>query len=104
MIYTEEASGRSHISSLLSILARLELRRIKDFEDYLEDISNTIFNSEVIVITSYLTKGIIDILRKIRFRNNAVTILITNKGIDSEVLPQDMEVYVLKEDALKNAG
>jgi len=104
MIYTEEASGRSHISSLLSILARLELRRIKDFEDYLEDISNTIFNSEVIVITSYLTKGIIDILRKVRFRNNAVTILITNKGIDSEVLPQDMEVYVLKEDALKNAG
>ena len=104
MIYTEEASGRSHISSLLSILARLELRRIKDFEDYLEDISNTIFNSEVIVITSYLTKGIIDILRKIRFRSNAVTILITNKGIDSEVLPQDMEVYILKEDALKNAG
>ncbi|NSW89497.1 MAG: DUF58 domain-containing protein [Firmicutes bacterium] len=102
MIYTQEASGRSHISSLLSILARLELRRIKDFEDYVRDISEDITNSEIIIITSYLTEAICSVLRKMRLKNNAITILVTNKSIDPAVLPADMNIYILKEDILKD--
>jgi hypothetical protein len=104
MIYTQEASGHSHISSLLGILARLELRRIKDFEDYMRDISEAISNSEIIVITSYLTEAICNILRKMKLKNNTVTILITNKSIDQDILPADMNIYIFREDNLKYVG
>jgi uncharacterized protein (DUF58 family) len=100
MVYTQEASGRSHISSLLSILARLELSRIKDFEDFLIDISEDITNSEVVLITSYLTENICNLLRRMKLRNNAIRILITNKSIETAALPQDMDIYILKEGIL----
>lgn len=102
MVYTKEASGRSHISDLLSILARLKLCRIKDFEDFLRDISTDITNSEIIIITSYLTENICDLLRKMKIRNNVIKILITNKSVELGVLPQDMDVYILNEDILNN--
>jgi len=100
MIFTQEASGRSHISGLLSILARLELRRIKDFEDFLRDISADISNSEIIIITSYLTGTICGLLRRMKVRNNAVKILVTNKSIEMVTLPEDMDIYILKEGIL----
>ncbi|NLC69275.1 MAG: DUF58 domain-containing protein [Clostridiaceae bacterium] len=102
MIYTQEASGRSHISSLLAILAKMELRRIRDFEDYTGDISEGITNSEIIVITSYLTEGICNILRKMKLKNNTVSILVTNKSVNQDILPADMDVYILREDVLKD--
>lgn len=101
MIYTQEASGRSHISSLLAILAKLELRRIRDFEEYMTDISEGIANSEIIVITSYLTGRICNILREMKLKNNTVTILVTNKSISRDVLPADIDVYILSGGALE---
>ncbi|HOJ11429.1 MAG TPA: DUF58 domain-containing protein [Clostridiales bacterium] len=97
MIFTSQASGRSHISSLLGILAMLQLRRLKDFEDFLRDVHNDIVNSEVILITSYLTVPICDLLRRMKMKNNRVKIMVTNKTIEPHTLPHDMDVYILKE-------
>ena len=100
MIFTNEASGRSHIQSLLSILAKLELRRIKDFEDFLRDVYKDITNSEIILITSYLTEPICGLLRQMKIRNNRIRILITNTNIDSSILPTDIDAYMLKGEVL----
>lgn len=96
MIFTSEASGRSHIQNLLSILAKLELKRIKDFEDFLRDTHKNVTSSDVILITSYLTEPICNILRQMKTGNNAIKILITNENIDIASLPADFEIYILR--------
>ena len=54
-IVTGEASDRDHVTSLFRILAGLRMKNIKDFKNLLEDISSDILNSEVVIITAYLT-------------------------------------------------
>ena len=97
MIFTDEASGRSHIQSLLGILAKLELRRIKDFKDFLREVHKDITKSQIILITSYLTQPICDILRQMKMYDNRIKILITNKNVELGTLPPDVDVYILKE-------
>lgn len=98
MIFTTEATGRGHMQSLFSILARLELRRIRDFEDFLRDTGKDIVNSEVVFITSYLNDKITGLIRTMKNRNNRVKILVTNKNIESGLVPGDIETYILRED------
>jgi len=96
MIFTNEASGPSHIRSLLSILAKLELKRIKDFEDFLRDTYINVTNADVVLITSYLTDPICNILRQMKMYNNNIRILITNENIETSELPADFETYILR--------
>lgn len=98
MIFTTEATGRGHMQGLMGILARLELRRIRDFEDFLRDTGKDVINAEVVIITSYLNEKIIGLIRQMRNRNNRIKILITNKNIDENFVPDDIETYILRED------
>lgn len=102
IIFTGEASGRAHIQSLMEILAKLRLRRVSDFENFLEYISESINNSQVVVITAYLNENICNILRKMKMKNNTVVILVTNKNIEFDSIPRDIDVNILKEDILQD--
>lgn len=97
MIFTREASGMEHISELMRILARLELKRIKDFEDFIADVEPDLKQSEVVIITAYLTENICRTIRKIKDRGNSIKIIILNKDIDSKSLPGDLEIYIYRE-------
>lgn len=102
MVYTRKASGRSHIATLLSLLARLELCRIKDFEDFLKELSHEIVNSEIILITAYLTENICRLLRTMQQKNNEIKIIITNKSIETGALPHDLNNYIVRDGVIED--
>jgi uncharacterized protein (DUF58 family) len=96
VIFTDEASGKQHVSGLLNILARLELANARDFEDFLENIYENVDHNDVIIITSYLSKGICSMSRKIKLRGNSVKIVLLDKFFNSSELPGDVDVYVAR--------
>ncbi len=98
MIFTSEASGREHVLQLMHLLAKLELRAIKDFEEYLETVLPQFYNTDIILITAYLTERIRNLMRLVIRRNCSVKILVLDRFIEQNDLPQDMEVYILAGD------
>lgn len=93
MIFTKESSGQEHVNELLSILARLKLKKIQDFEFFINDILQNHSNTEVIILTSYLTEEICDTIRKIKSGKNNVSIMLLN-NIEKESLPGDLDIYI----------
>ncbi|MDQ2084933.1 DUF58 domain-containing protein [Herbivorax sp. ANBcel31] len=93
VVLTKEASGQEHINGLLNILARLKLKKVQDFEYFINDISKEYSNTEVIILTSYLTKEICDTIRKIKKGKNMVSIMLLNTS-EKEELPGDLDIYI----------
>lgn len=102
MIFTSEASGREHVLQLMHLLAKLELRAIKDFEEYLETVLTQFYNTDIILITAYVTERIRNLMRLVIRRNCSVKILVLDRFIEQSDLPQDMEVYILAGDESEN--
>mgnify|MGYP001067714606 CR=1 FL=1 len=95
MIFTGESAGKDHISGLMKILARLELKSLKDFEGYLKETAWSIENSDVIIITSYMNEGISDIVRKIKTQGNHVKVILLCDIAEAGDLPGDIDIYLL---------
>lgn len=94
MIFTGEASGRDHVCELLKILAKLELKNIRDFENLLEDISDNIRNNEVVLISSYLNEEICNQARALKRGRNSVSIILLHSA-ENLNLPGDLDIYFL---------
>ncbi|HOA96159.1 MAG TPA: hypothetical protein PKK29_00005, partial [Acetivibrio saccincola] len=92
-INTKEAVGWEHVNELLGILARLKLKKVQDFEYFINDIYKNYQNTEVIILTSYLTEKICNTIRKIKARKNNVSIILLN-AVERENLPGDLDVYI----------
>lgn len=93
VIITKESSGHEHLNELLDILARLRLKKAQDFEFFINDIYPNYSNTEVIILTSYLTKEICQTIRKIKAAKNNVSIMLLN-SVEKENLPGDLDVYI----------
>lgn len=98
MIVTSEASGREHVAELMKILAKLELKCIKDFEDFVEGIISKLRDTDIILITAYLTEKICSLMRTAIRQNCSVKIMVLDRFIEHSSLPQDMSVYILAGD------
>lgn len=98
MVFTGEASGRAHVGELLKILAKLKLRNIRDFEDFLDEHKGKISNSDVAIITSYTSEGILGYARGFNRSGNRVKLIVLNPHIEVGDLPHDLETYILKQD------
>ena len=92
-IITKESVGREHVNELLTILAKLKLKKVQDFEYFINDVSQNYSNTEVIILTSYLTEEICNTIRKIKSGKNTVSIMLLN-AVERESLPGDLEVYI----------
>ncbi len=95
MIFTGQAAGREHTTGLLKLLAKLELKNLKDFDDYLAGISGEITNNDVIIITSYVNNQIYEIVSEMSQRGNVVKLIILNKLVDLRNLPRGIDAYIL---------
>ncbi|HHW49468.1 MAG TPA: DUF58 domain-containing protein [Clostridiaceae bacterium] len=94
VIFTNEASGKEHVGEIMKMLAKLELRNVKDFELFMADIMGHMENNEVILITSYINDGICEIARSISRHSNIVKLFILDKFVDLGKLPGDIETYI----------
>ena len=103
-ILTGESAGRDHISDLLKILAKLELRSAKDFEDYLKEVVDSVTGTDIILVTAYITENMCNIIRDLSRKNNAVKVLVLDKYAESANIPGDIDIYFLSGDDKINEG
>ena len=96
VIFTAQASGNQHIRDIMLLLSKLELRNLRDFEDYLDLYREGISNSDVVIITSYLSAGIIEHARGIRRSGNLVKLLVLNEVSEAASLHRDLEIYMVR--------
>lgn len=95
MVFSEELSGREHVKGLLRILAGLTMRTVKDFETYLDDRVQEIYNSEVLLITPYLSRGICEHARALEAAMNSVRVILLHPNYETGLVPGDLDLYVL---------
>jgi uncharacterized protein (DUF58 family) len=103
MIFTGEASGADHVRELMKILARLELKCIRDYEIFLEGICDSVNNSDVILITPYVTENIYELVRRLKARRNRVSIIALNL-VEARKIPRDIDIYTLSGVEREHAG
>jgi len=93
MVFTREASGREHVEELMEILAKLELKNVRDFKDFLNIMPGKIQNSDVIILTSYTSKTEFDKIRLLKLYNNSIRLVLLNSFVNSDDIPDDIEVF-----------
>ncbi|HOQ07477.1 MAG TPA: DUF58 domain-containing protein [Clostridiales bacterium] len=103
-IVTSEAADRDHIASILRILAGLRMKTVKDFRVLLEDIWPDIYNSEVVIITAYLTMEIGRLADRIASGGNNVSIILLDTVYEKDSEPRHADIYVLSDGIRKEAG
>jgi len=103
-IVTGEAADRDHITSLLRILAGLRMKTVKDFRVLLEDVWQDISNSEVVIITAYLTVEISRMADRIASEGNNVSIVLLDTVYEKGSGPKHADMYVLSDSMRKEAG
>ncbi|HOJ80220.1 MAG TPA: DUF58 domain-containing protein [Clostridiales bacterium] len=96
-IVTGEAADRDHITSLLRILAGLKMKNIKDFRVLLEDTSSDIYNSEVVIITAYLTVEISRLADRMASEGNDVHVVLLDSVYERGSEPRHADLYVLSD-------
>ncbi|MCX8129215.1 MAG: DUF58 domain-containing protein [Clostridia bacterium] len=95
MVYSSEAGGIEHIRGLMKILAELELKNLKDFDNFLEGVIPDIANSQVVLITSYMNRQTADSARYLRQNGNAVKIVLLDYISEAGKLPGDIDLFML---------
>lgn len=88
IIFTAEGADREHISGLFEILARLRMKNVKNFEDLLEEVKEDMDNTEVVIITAYLSKEMCRLADELSLDGNGVNILLTDTVFEDNVIPK----------------
>jgi len=101
-IFTEEAADKDHISELFKILARLLMKNVKDFEGLLDDALASLENTEVVMVTAYLSKRICEQADTLADAGNTVSIILLDTVFEGRVKPQKADIYVLADRGLLN--
>lgn len=94
-IFTGEAADREHTGSLLMILAKLLMKTVKDFEFFLEDMTGEIENSEIVIITPYMSRRMCDQIRLLQDCANNVRVILLDEVFESGAQVGDIEIYTV---------
>ena len=94
MVLTGSEAGARHLFELLTVLARLELRNLMEFDDCLEELSAVDCNSDVIIITAYLHERLCKRIDKMKGFNRTVKVILLDEEYEKVTTGQDIEVYL----------
>jgi uncharacterized protein (DUF58 family) len=100
-IFTGEASDMDHVKELMKILAQLIMKNVEDFEVFLDEELEKLQNTEVVIITAYLSRRICMQADQLAEYGNTVSILLLAEEFEDDVRPETAELYVLS-DKLNN--
>lgn len=96
-IFTGEASDTDHIKELLGILAQLLMKNVEDFEAFLDEALEKLQNTEVIIITAYLSRKICMQADQLAEYGNTVSILMLATEFEDNIRPEVAELYILSD-------
>lgn len=95
-VYTAAANGNVNASQLLYTLAKLDFKINTGFDEFFRNISPSIDESEVIVITPYLEDSLNEMFNTLSAQGIAVKIVLLNEVYKKTNLYQDIPVYTIK--------
>ncbi len=104
MILTESGSGQEHMKHMLFKLAQLKLINIRDFDIYLSQLENKISNTQVYIVTSFITEDIIAEATRISMLDNTVKILVLNTKYQDAPESKDVEIFYMNRKPWKTEG
>ncbi len=94
-IFTGEASDTDHIKDLLKILAQLLMKNVEDFEVFLDEALEKLQNTEVVIITAYLSRRICVQADQLAENGNTVSIFMLSTEFEGNIRPETAELYIL---------
>jgi len=98
MIFTKQGSSQEHAMELLTILAKLVLKNIRNFEIYLERIEEKLIDTQIFIVTAYINEEMINMARRILRKGNTVKFLVLDTYDESTPIPADMEVFFIRKE------
>lgn len=104
MILTESGSGQEHMKHMLYMLAQLKLKNIRDFDIYLSGLESQIRNTQVYIITAFVTEGIIAEASRLSYLDNTVKILVLNTKYQDAPESRDVEIFYMQRKPWKTEG
>lgn len=93
-IFTGDASNKEHVSEIFKILARLIMKNVKDFENFLNDVLPKMENTEIIIVTAYLGKRMCELADLTAESGNTVSIVLLDPVFEKGVKPCNCVLYV----------
>ncbi|MGE5614399.1 MAG: DUF58 domain-containing protein [Bacillota bacterium] len=93
-IFTGNAANKEHTSEIFKILARLIMKNVKDFENFMLDILPSLENTEIIIVTAYLSKRICELADLMAEAGNTVSIILLESEFEKGIKPCNCELYV----------
>ncbi len=96
MILTKQGSGIEHLRELLTILAKLELANERDYSIYLEQTIYKLENSDICIISAYVTEQMAKQISLLSANNNKIKLFILDPVADISCLPGNVEVFIMQ--------
>lgn len=93
-IFTGEAADKDHFSELFKILAKLLMKNVIDFEGLLDNVLAELENTEVIIITAYLSRRICDQADMLAQAGNIVNIVLLDAVFEGDARPRLAQLYI----------
>lgn len=96
-IFTGEAADKDHFSALYRILAGLLMKNVKDFETLLDEVIPVVENTEIIIVTAYLSKMICRQSDFLAASGNTVSIVLLDTACEAGARPENAGLYILSD-------
>lgn len=94
-ILTISSSGHIHTDALLTLLAKLQLKKAIEFEDYLESFIYSLDSNNMIIITAYLSDRLCQILSQLKFSHLHINILLLDDHIEPNIKLVNSNIHLL---------
>jgi uncharacterized protein (DUF58 family) len=94
-IFTGEAADKEHVLELFKILARLMMKNVMDFEKMLDEVLPVLENTEVVIITAYMSKRLCEQSDQLVLAGNMVSIILLDTVFEGDVRPEMAELYIM---------
>lgn len=95
-IITGEAADRGHFTELFKMLARLMMKNVMDFETLLDEVMPEMENTEVAIVTAYLSRRICEQADLLGQAGNAVSIYLLDEVYEGGMKPETDGLYIYK--------
>ncbi|MFO7612323.1 MAG: DUF58 domain-containing protein [Clostridia bacterium] len=104
MILTESGTGQEHMRHMLYTLAQIRMKNVRSFEIFLAQLENKISNTQVYIITSFLSREILDEAGRLGKLDNTVKVLVLDTPSEDTPESPDVEVFHMRRKPWKTEG
>lgn len=96
-IFTGEAGDKEHITELFKILAGLMMKNVKDFENLLDEVIPVLENTEVVIVTAYMSRRISEQVELLEAAGNTVSIILLDTVYEPGAQRGNAQVYLFSD-------